>query len=240
MNKWFLPGALALAVSATLLAAACGGDDDTGNAPATGTPASDASPASNASPATQSTASASPTAGQQGGNASIPDDLRSLAGELARATYTATYDVTQPGTKATMKFAQDGKNTYLAVESDQGGIIIISTEKDTFSCFKAGTTGFCSRQAPDPSVSTLDIRQSLEDFATGGSTFKRVDDRKVGGLDSACWQIGADSTSTVLCVAKKEKVPTLLEQKSAGTSLTLKEYSGKVDGKLFEPPFPVQ
>ncbi|WP_322818498.1 hypothetical protein [Tepidiforma sp.] len=236
MSKRFLSGTLAVVLSAGLVAAACGGDDDTGGSPAaTSTPASDRTPAQQQSPTTPSA-----TRQAESGSSTIPDELRSVAEAYTRATFTSTYEITQDTGKGTLTLAQDGKKSYIGIESAQGGFIIITTDQNTFTCFKAGTTGFCSRQAPDPSFEALDFRQSLDSLQEGASTYKRLDDRKIAGFDSACWQVTGTS-SFVLCVAKKEKILTAIQyDQQGGASITLKQYSDKVDAKLFEPPFPVQ
>lgn len=237
MSKRPLLGTLAVVLSAGLIAAACGGgDDDTGDsAAATSTPASDRTPAEQKSPKTPSA-----TRQAESSNNAIPDELRSVAEAYTRATFTSTYEFAQGTEKGTLTLAQDGKKSYIGIESAQGGFIIITTDENTFTCFKAGTTGFCSRQEPDPSLDSLDFRQSLDALQEGASTYKRLDDRKIAGFDSACWQV-TGSSSFVLCVAKKEKILTAIQyDQEGGTSITLQQYSDKVDAKRFEPPFAVQ
>lgn len=241
MSKRFLSSILAAVLSAGLVAAACGGDDDTGDSPAaTSSPASDRTP-SDRTPAEQaSPTTPSATRQAESGNSAIPDELRSVAEAYARATFTSTYEFAQGTEKGTFTLAQDGKKSYIGIESAQGGFIVITTDQDTFTCFKAGTTGFCSRQEPDPSFEALDFRQSLDSLQEGASTYKRLDDRKIAGFDSACWQV-TGTPSFVLCVAKKEKILTAIQyDQQGGASITLKQYSDKVDAKRFEPPFPVQ
>ena len=236
---------VAAGLAAGMALAACSGDDsDSGSGTGSGGSSGSAtetagSPA--ASPAATRAGSASPT-GTSGSSGGIPDDLKKLAAEAEKATYTATYELSQPGMKGSMTLAQDGKNSRVALKSAEGEFIIINTEKDTFTCFKVGQTGICQRQAPDPSLTGLDLRGRLDDLEKeGGSlSYKKVDDRKVAGLDSYCWKTGDGTTEATLCIAKKEKVMTVLEEKSTGISFTLTDYSGRVDSKLFEPPYPVQ
>jgi len=236
---------VAAGLAAGMLLAACSGDDsDSGSGTGSGGSSGSAtetagSPA--ASPAATRAGSASPT-GTSGSSGGIPDDLKKLAADAAKATFTATYELARPGIKGTFTLAQDGKNSRIALKSAEGEFIIINTEKDSFTCFKVGQTGLCQRQAPDPSLPGLDLRGRLDDLEKeGGSlSYKKVDDRKVAGLDSSCWKTGDGTTEATLCIAKKEKVMTVLEEKSTGISFTLTDYSGRVDSKLFEPPYPVQ
>jgi len=236
---------VAAGLAAGMLLAACSGDDsDSGSGTGSGgSPGSATETAGSpaASPAATRAGSASPT-GTSGSSGGIPDDLKKLAADAAKATFTATYELGQPGMKGTMTIAQDGKNSRVALKSAEGEFIIINTEKDTFTCFKVGQTGICQRQAPDPSVAGFDFRGRLDDLEKeGGSlSYKKVDDRKVAGLDSSCWKTGDGTTEATLCIAKKEKVMTVLAEKSTGISFTLTDYSGRVDSKLFEPPYPVQ
>jgi len=239
-RRLILLAAAGLAAGAIL--AACGGNDsdsDAGSGASSGSPTETAgSPA--ASPAATPGGSASPTSAS-GSSGAIPDDLAKLAADAAKATFTATYELAQPGIKGTFSLAQDGKNSRIALNSAEGEFIIINTEKDSFTCFKVGQTGFCQRQAPDPSLAEFDFRGRLDDLGAEDSvSFKKLDDRKIAGLDSSCWQSSDASTAVTLCIAKKEKVMTLLEETSSGLSFTLTDYSGRVDSKLFEPPFPVQ
>jgi len=238
---------VAAGLAAGMLLAACSGDDsDSGSGTGSGGSSGSAtetagSPA--ASPAATRAGSASPT-GTSGSSGGIPDDLKKLAADAAKATYTATYEWGGAGMKGTMTIAQDGKNSRFHVKSDQGEFILISTEKDSFTCYKMGQTGTCRRQAPDPSLlAGFDFRGRLDDLEKeGGSlSYKKVDDRKVAGLDSYCWKTDDGTTEeATLCIAKKEKVMTFLELKGTGFFTTLTDYSGKVDSKLFEPPYPVQ
>ena len=236
----------AAALAAGMLLAACGGGDDSESGSDAGSGGSSGSPTETAgspaaSPAATRAGSASPTS-TSGSSGGIPDDLKKLAADAAKATFTATYELAQPGIKGTFTIAQDGKNSRIALKSAEGEFIIINTEKDSFTCFKVGQTGLCQRQAPDPSVAAFDFRGRLDDLEKeGGSlSYKKLDDRKVAGLDSSCWQTSDATTAATLCIAKKEKVMTVLEEKSTGISFTLTDYSGKVDSKLFEPPYPVQ
>jgi hypothetical protein len=107
-----------------------------------------------------------------------------------------------------------------------------------------GQTGICQRQAPDPSLlAGFDFRGRLDYLEKDGGSlgYKKVDDRKVAGLDSYCWKTDDGTTEeATICIAKKEKVMTFLELKGTGYFTTLTDYSGKVDSKLFEPPYPVQ
>ena len=236
---------VAAGLAAGMLLAACSGDDsDSGSGTGSGgSPGSATETAGSpaASPAATRAGSASPT-GTSGSSGGIPDDLKKLAADAAKATFTATYELGQPGMKGTMTIAQDGKNSRVALKSAEGEFIIINTEKDTFTCFKVGQTGFCQRQAPDPSVAGFDFRGRLDDLEKDGASlsYKKLDDRKVAGLDSSCWKTGDGTTEATLCIAKKEKVMTVLAEKSTGISFTLTDYSGRVDSKLFEPPYPVQ
>jgi len=236
---------VAAGLAAGMLLAACSGDDsDSGSGTGSGGSSGSAtetagSPA--ASPAATRAGSASPT-GTSGSSGGIPDDLKKLAADAAKATFTATYEYAQQGMKGTMTMAQDGKNSRIGLKTAEGEFIFINTEKDTFTCFKIGQTGFCQRQAPDPSVAGFDFRGRLDDLEKEGASlsYKKLDDRKVAGLDSSCWKTGDGTTEATLCIAKKEKVMTVLEEKSTGISFTLTDYSGRVDSKLFEPPYPVQ
>lgn len=219
--------ALALAI------AACSGDDtDTDTTPAT-SPTTDAQNTPTPQPTSSAPAATSTTPASAGSN-----DLKQALAQARSARYTASYKTSGAGFEGTMTFVQDGKKSAFKLETAGSLVVFIATESATYTCFGASAGGTCTRGEPDPSIASLALTNQLDDLEAGLESPLRIDDRKVGGLDSICWKSDDSPTAITVCVAKKESVVTLVQSNDATLELT--RYSMNVDPAAFEPPFPVQ
>lgn len=225
-------------LAAALVLAACGGDDDDGDTSTPAAPGGGGETATAAAPSPASTRPGSPAPTQaSGGSGSARDEFIKAASEARSARYTATYSIESSEMKGTMTFAQDGKKFAFKMDASGAVIAVINAEDATYTCFGAGGSGTCTKGEPDPSLTTFDPAAALEGVDQAG-TVERVGERTVGGYASACWKSAGTSGEMTICIAKKEKVLTLVE--GAGAKMELQNYSGSVDSKLFEPPYPVQ
>ncbi|WP_322796375.1 hypothetical protein [Tepidiforma sp.] len=234
-NRLRLLAAAVLAAGVVL--AACGGDDD-GDTSTPAAPGGSGNTATAAAPLPASTRPASPAPTQaSAGSGSAREEFINAAREARSAKFTATYTIASSEMKGTMTFAQDGEKFAFKMDASGAVIAVINAEGATYTCFGAGTTGTCTRGEPDPSLTSFDPAAALEGVDQAG-TVERAGDRTVGGYASACWKSAGTSGELTICIARKEKVLTLVE--GAGAKMELQDYSGSVDSKLFEPPYPVQ
>ncbi len=229
----------ALAATALALAACGGGDDDdsTGGAPTGDATATATRPAEVGS--TPGSAPSPTQAGGSGGSASddLPEELQRLADQAARLKYTAVYAMEFEGEKTELTIAQDPPRSYTAANIAGSDLILINDGTATITCFKTGTTGFCSKTGTGQDE-LFDPSTIYEEIDTR-TDYKKLDSRRIAGIDSNCWETTvANLGKSVTCFGKNEPVLTLVE--GPGVKMELKEYAKSVDAKLFEPPFPVQ
>ncbi len=230
---------LSIGLAACLFAAGCSSNDDSGGADATAPSAGrDAAtpPSSNAGPTKPS--AATPTGGSgQGGSDDLPAELKKMTEQAQKLKYTATYAMTAQGQQTELTLAQDPPKQYIAGKFEGNEFVFIFDGKDSYTCFKLGTTGSCLKS--DMPGNLFDPRDVAEDVDLQ-ATYKNVADRKVNGIDSRCWETSLKNSpgTTTFCVAKSDPVVTLVEGQDL--KMELKKFSKGVDGKLFEPPFPVQ
>ncbi len=222
---------LSLGLASALLLAACGGnDDDNGDGADSGnTPANGEQGATN-----------TPSNGG-GGNGGDASELEDLIGRLVDRTFKATFEsktmdegVEQTGT---MSIAQDRPRYAMTIATPDGDFGVYENSEGTFSCFGSDGFGQCSRGSL-LGGSIFDLRNIAED-EDDLSTYRRVDDRNVGGRDSRCWQ-GVDSetnTQTVVCLSKSDGFLTYIG--SEGFEMTLQEFSNNVSDEDFELPYSV-
>lgn len=236
MPKRFLPAALALLLA--IAAAGCGGGDDSGSSstPSGGTPAATATIPATQTGRTTTAASPSPAAT---GAADLPAELQRAAREAANARYTANYTITQEGQQSEAVIAQDPPKFYLSGTVEGSTFILISDGTATYTCFKTGATGTCFKGEAVPGTSFLNPGEIVDSVDTA-SSYKKLDDRKIAGVDSTCWEVTVTDLqgTATMCIGKSIPVVTYVE--GSGLKMELKSLSQGVDGKLFEPPFPVQ
>ncbi|MDA0815772.1 MAG: hypothetical protein O2924_04285 [Chloroflexi bacterium] len=120
--------------TAALLAAGCNGDE--GADTAGSTPAATESPAAATSTSTSEPPAETPASGADVDMA----DLAALAGQLAEATFSATYALdataTDEALAGTWKWTQDGSNERVRfdIESEGETVIMITTSEGTTFC----------------------------------------------------------------------------------------------------------
>ncbi|GIW18282.1 hypothetical protein [Tepidiforma sp.] len=228
-----------IGLAAALLAAACSGKDDSGGASATAPSggSGDATAPAGSSPTKASGATPTKAADSGGGSDDLPAELKKVSEQMQKLKYTATYAMTTDGQQTELKMVQDPPKQYAAGSIEGNQFIFIYDGKDSYTCFKVGTTGTCTKSSTGGNM--LDPRDIADDVDTQ-ATYKKVADRKVNGIDSRCWETSLKTQpgTTTLCVAKSDPVVTLVE--GDGLKMELKDFSKSVDSKLFEPPYPVQ
>lgn len=233
---------LSLGLAATLLLGACGGDDDDDDSGDTTATTAAGQSATSEGTGTTGGATKEPTKDSGGSGASIPDDLKKILGDFESAAFTATYDLKTSAGTGTNTVVQKG-DKYAATMGLGGTDVTIIVDGDvSYTCFKIAGTGTCTKTeggaAGEGDVPDLrDFTALAEDVS---AEFKAVDDRKVNGFDSKCWEVtdSASDSTVLMCVAEDEKTVSLVE--SEGFTMELKKYSKDVDESAFEPPFPVQ
>lgn len=234
------PAVLAAALAAAFAAAACSSNDDSGGASATASPGDGGGAATapaDAKPTNAAGATPTKAADSGSGSGDLPDELKKISEQAQKLKYSATYTMTTQGQQTAIKIAQDPPKMYASGEVEGSEFIFIFDGKDSFTCFKTGAGGACMKS--DTGGGILDPRTIAENVDVK-ATYKKVADRRVGGMDSRCWETSLKDQpgTTTLCIAKSDPVATLVE--GEGLKMELKEFSKSVDGKLFEPPFPVQ
>lgn len=230
---------LSIGLAAALLAAACSGKDDSGGASAT-TPAGgsgDATAPAGSSPTKAAGATPTKAADSGGGSDDLPAELKKVSEQMQKLKYSAAYTMTAQGQQTELKMVQDPPKQYAAGSIEGNEFVFIFDGKDSYTCFKVGGTGTCTKSSTGGNL--LDPGEIASDVDLQ-ATYKKVADRKVNGIDSRCWETSLKSQpgTTTLCVAKSDPVVTLVE--GDGLKMELKTFSKSVDSKLFEPPFPVQ
>jgi hypothetical protein len=235
---------LSLGLASALVLAACGGDDDNGNngADAGNTPASGQTTTGNTPTNGGGQATNTPSSDPGGGNGGDASELEDLLGRFVDRTFKATFatsftdeGVTQEGT---ITIAQDAPRYAMSMESPEGDFGVYENEDGSFSCFGSEGFGQCSRGSL-LSGSFFDIRDVAEDEADLTS-YRRIEDRNVGGRDSRCWQ-GIDSetnSENTVCLSKADGILTYVG--GDGFEMTLQDFSSTVSDEDFKLPYSVR
>lgn len=235
---------MTLALAGMLTAAACGGDDDSGDDTANGSGGESTQAAGgNGTPSSGNSGSATP--GTSGN-----DPVSSLLADASDKTYSVTYQVefTIEGKtqKGEMTFAQEPPKNVMKIaisgSEDFDELIMIDDGKDSFTCFKSGDSGQCLKSLGAGGLGenfTLFDMKKVTQRVKEDKNVKEVSSQKIAGRDSRCFEGTFDETNekSTVCIDKRDGILTLVESKSTKVKATA--ISDKVDGKLFEPPYPV-
>ncbi len=262
----------ALAGSALALAACGGGDDDdetTGDATATtaATRASDGAttaattapgsattaPSGGSTPAPTSSASASPTTSGGGGSltGSGADDLRALAKDLSKKTYTVTYEFEEDTASGlgggTFILVQKPPKSSYTFGNDQESVTVIDDGVSSWTCTKSATEseGACIKSPSSGgllSAGAFDLDQALDELESNLNATRTGDDT-IAGRAAACFNIKQEGQpDSRTCFDKKDGFALQFEQTDAtGAKFGLRAISASntVDDELFKPPYPV-
>lgn len=234
---------MTLALAGILTAAACGGDDDSGDDTANNPGGEITKAAGKGTPSSGNGGSATPGSGGS-------DPVSSLLADASDKTYSVTYKVaftidgkTQEGE---MTFAQEPPKSVMKIaisgSEDFDELIMIDDGKDSFTCFKSGDSGQCLKSLGAGGLSenfTLFDMKKVTQRVKEDKNVKEVSSQKIAGRDSRCFEGAFDETNeqSTVCIDKRGGILTLVESKS--TTVKATAISDKVDGKLFEPPYPV-
>lgn len=270
LRNFLLVPALAVTM---LTMAACGGDDDddagtdptaTTAATSTSDEATTASGTSTSAPTTPggdattepTTASGgSPTS--TGGNSgdgnltgSGADELRALAADLSKKTYTVTYEFTegteddlttgsltlyQKPPKSATSYSTDAEVFTIIDDGVNSWICSKNTGDEEGSCLKSETTGSLTTAA------AFDLDSALDDLEFNLNVTEEGDE-KIGGRDAACFTIEEEGfEESRACFDKKDGFLLLLDQTDdAGGKYEIRatNVSNSVDDSVFEPMYP--
>lgn len=236
---------MAVALAAALTAAACGGDDDD-----TG----DDTDGNGGGHATQTPGNGTPSGGAGGSatpGSSGDDDFSDLLADASDKTYAVTYEIeitdedgkTQDGS---VTFAQEPPKSRMEISlgdnADFEELILIEDGTSSFTCFKSGDSGQCLKSGATGGLgdnfTLFDVKRVVARVKED-KDIKEVSGQKIAGRDSRCFEGKFPDTEEegLFCIDKTDGILTLIDSKS--TKFKATEVSTKVDGKLFEPPYPV-
>lgn len=236
---------MAVALAATLTAAACGGDDDTGD-----------DTDNSGGDATQTTTGQTPSGNGTGGSATPgssgeEDDFSDLLADASDKTYAVSYEIeitdedgkTQDGT---VTFAQEPPKSRMEISlgdnADFEELILIEDGTSSFTCFKSGDSGQCLKSGATGGLgdnfTLFDVKRVVARVKED-KDIKEVSGQKIAGRDSRCFEGKFPDTEEegLFCIDKSDGILTLID--SASTKFKATEVSTKVDDKLFEPPYPL-
>lgn len=254
MRRSFVAISLAMLVSLALVAASCGGDEDS-QGPAAGFTATTVPGSGTSTP---------PTTEEAGGtdSAKLLEQVRARASQQAGETFYLRYAIraTFEGQKVTGTFelAQKPPKTYfsmafdnLPAAGDLGGIFegvsAIDDGTNTYLCFKADDQGMCLKG--DAASGSVDISEfkALADPAqlvgeSSDTRIERVDGRRIAGVASECWRVASPDFDGTFCLGSDVPILTYVGGTFQGQQATveLESYSKDVPDAVFKPPYPVQ
>jgi hypothetical protein len=238
---------MAMALAATLTAAACGGDDDdTGDDTDTNGEVTQAAGGETPSGGNTGDGTATPATPGSGGE---DDDVSELLADASDKTYLVAYEVefTDSGKTQTgeMTFAQEPPKSLMKISlsgnEDFEELSIIEDGTSSFTCFKSGDSGQCLKAGAGglgENFTLFDMKKVTQRVKDDKGV-KEVSGQQIAGRDSRCFEGSFDDTaeSSLVCIDKDDGILTLVE--SSTTKIKATEVSTKVDDKLFEPPYPV-
>lgn len=258
---------VAALTATTLTMAACGGDDDdassddptattaatTADSEATSRP-TNASGDATAQATTGAESSPTTSSGDDAGNGTLSgsgaDELRALAEDLTKKTYTVTYEfqegieddlstgtvtLSQKPPKSATSYSTDAEVFTIIDDGVNSWICSKNTEDEEGTCLKSDTTGSLTTE------SAFNLEDALDDLEFDLNVTKESDD-KIADRDAACFTVEEEGfEASRACFDKKDGILLLLEQKDdAGSVYTIRatKVSNSVDDKVFEPMYP--
>lgn len=245
---------LATTLFFALLAASCGGDEDS-EGTATGSTATAAS----------KTGTPPPTGtGQAGGtdSANLLEQLRARVSQQSQGTFrlsyavrtnvegqsvTGTFELAQKPPKSYFRITLEGLPTADELGGIFAGLVAINDGTNTYLCFKADSQGMCLKGESGSSSVDISEFQNLTNFESllGGSAntqIEPIEGRRVAGIASDCWRATSPEFKGTFCIGRDVPLLTYVEGTHQGqqTTVELQGYDNKVADTLFEPPYPVQ
>jgi hypothetical protein len=190
------------------------------------------------------------TAGGQSGSGGSASSLAKISQALQKgqsATFKAVYTIDEGGSTKTLTFAQAPPKSLISTD----GTTIISDGSKNLLCTTdsssdpAGQTSCVSTSGASPVdslkqlINPTTIISEIKGFenqvaarAAGVSVTKSA--QTIAGVPSTCASIAVGGTKSTYCAADDSGV--LTQSSSAGTSLTLTEFTTTVPDSLFQPP----
>jgi len=237
-------------IAVALVSAACGGDEDTGDAgdateTTTATEATtEATTAATTAATTEATATATEAAG---GDAA---DLASIFEGFATATFNVTYNLESEDPEQDMAGEwtwiqdNDGNRTRFEIDSEGETVIMITTADQSIvcaedACFDAGG----AMGGAIPNIGDM-FNEGIEDVQADASTatVRPTDGREIAGTDTECveFEDEAEGVSGLACYAEGG-IPLLIESETPDGNFRMEatSFSTDVSDEDFEPPFEV-